>query len=57
MKRLKQVKKLNGWILNNKQMELLEFIFRSGYTFIGSIILIAVIFDGIEGIVRHFKKR
>jgi len=38
-------------------MEIIEFIFTSGYTFIGTIILISVTLKGIGGIVQHFKKR
>ena len=38
-------------------MEIIEFIFRSGYTFIGTLILIAVTLEGIEEIVKHFRKR
>jgi hypothetical protein len=37
-------------------MQIIEFIFKSPFTFIGTVILIAVTMEGIEGIVRHFRK-
>jgi len=38
-------------------MEILKFIFKNVWTFSGTIILIAVTFEGIEKIARHFRKR
>ncbi len=37
-------------------MEVLEFIFRNGYTFFGTIILIVIVIEGIEAIIKQFKK-
>lgn len=35
---------------------MLEVIFKSGYTFLGTIILIVIIVEGVEAIIKQIKK-
>tara|TARA_R110000851_G_scaffold56447_1_gene131923 strand:+ start:60 stop:173 length:114 start_codon:yes stop_codon:yes gene_type:complete len=37
-------------------MGMLEVIFKSGYTFLGTIILIVIIVEGVEAIIKQIKK-
>jgi len=36
-------------------MQLIEFIFRDIYTFLGTIIILSIIFDGIATIIEKLK--
>ena len=35
-----------------EHMEIIEFIFKSGWTFIGTVVLIGITLEGIEAIVK-----
>lgn len=37
-------------------MAVIEFIFKDGYHFFGTILLLAVIFEGISEIIKAFRK-
>ena len=37
-------------------MEIIEFIFKNIFTFLGTVIILGVIFDGITQVIKQLKK-